>query len=136
MTVLFCQAPFCSSGTVCYFRVLKRCGNILTLKPGYMVYNLRYHNKTCMMGTINIRYDRPTDRTGAVYTHTHQPIWAHTHLPTSWRKSSWPTAVDRCVRNFTSALLRRLTPIQMLNLQSVLEKEVSGDNLAPQAYIR
>ena len=35
-----------------------------------------------------------------------------------------------------SALLRRLTPIQMLNLQSVLDKEVSGDNLAPQTYIR
>ena len=45
-----------------------------------------------------------------------------THLPTSRRKLSRPTAVGRCVLKLgrRSALFRRLTSIQMLNRQSTL----------------
>jgi len=67
--------------------------------------------------------------------HTHQLIW---------RQCSRPTAVSWFVRNYTPTV-GVIVPINAIsnvesavgvNPQSWLDKEVSGDNLAPQAHNR
>ena len=65
--------------------------------------------------------------------------FGRTHQPISRRKSSRPTAVGWCVRNFTPtvgviSLINADSNVESavgVNPHSALDKEVSGNNLAP-----
>ena len=85
-----------------------------------------------------------TTRTRRVYVmlSTHLPI-SSTHLPTSRRKLSRPTAVGRCVRKFRPTV-GLISPINAdsnvesavdASLQSALDKDVSGVGCDESTYI-
>ena len=69
--------------------------------------------------------------------HTPADLGAHTYWLVGVKAVDRLQSVGVCANlRRRSALLRWLMPIQMLNQQSALDKEISGDNLAPQMYIR
>ena len=70
-------------------------------------------------------------------THTPGDLGAHTYRLVGVKAVGRLQSVGVCATlRRRSALLRRLTPIQMLNLQSALHKGVYGDNFVPQASVR